>query len=95
MVYVYILESEARAGKTYVWFTHDLKGRFATHNRGESPYTAKFRPWKLIAYVAVRTEDQAIALERYFKTGSGMAFWKKRLRGKAAAVPTGPPKPKA
>jgi predicted GIY-YIG superfamily endonuclease len=95
MVYVYILESESPVGKTYVGFTHDLKARFAAHNRGESPYTAKCRPWKLMAYVAVRTGAQAVALERYFKSGSGTAFWKKRLCWKAASVPEDPPEPKA
>jgi hypothetical protein len=34
---------------------------------------------KLLAYVAVIDEKQAPALERYFKSGSGKAFAKKRF----------------
>jgi predicted GIY-YIG superfamily endonuclease len=48
--------------------------RLEQHNAGDSPHTAKFRPWKLIAYIAVSTESQAVAFEKYLKQGSGHAF---------------------
>jgi predicted GIY-YIG superfamily endonuclease len=48
MKYVYILESLTAVGRHYVGGTIDLKKRFAEHNRGESPHTSKFIPWKLI-----------------------------------------------
>jgi hypothetical protein len=42
--------------------------------------SAKFRPWRLISYIASSDEQKAIAFERYLKTASGRAFAKKRLR---------------
>ena len=38
-----------------------------------------FAPGRLIACIAVRDEQTAIELERYFKRGSGHAFWHKRF----------------
>jgi putative endonuclease len=41
--------------------------------------TKLFRPLALKSYVAVEGEAHARRLERYFKSGSGKAFAKKRL----------------
>ena len=79
MHYVYFLRSLSRSSKTYVGQSEDVSARLAVHNSGSVPSTARFRPWVLIAYVAVRDEETAIELERYFKTGSGHAFWHKRF----------------
>jgi hypothetical protein len=48
-------------------------------NSEESPPKHKHAPWELIAYVAVREQQRAQHLERYFKSGSGHAFWHKRF----------------
>jgi len=77
MWYVYFLE--LANADIYVGSTSDLKARVAAHHRGEVSSTRPFRPLKLRSYVAVETEEQARALERYFKTGSGKAVAKKRL----------------
>src|SRR5262249_53424606 len=53
---------------------------FAAHNAGKSPHTAKFRPWRLVTYIAFSDERKAIDFERYLKSASGRAFAKKRLR---------------
>ncbi len=79
MYYVYFLRSLSRSVKTYVGHTEDVNARLAVHNSGSVPSTARFCPWELIAYIAVCDEQTAIALERYFKTGSGHAFWHKRF----------------
>ena len=34
----------------YIGNTEDLKNRLQTHSHGQSPYTAKFKPWELITY---------------------------------------------
>ncbi len=48
---------------------------FGRHARSEVelgvPATAGFLPAKLKSYVAVETKEKAMALEKYFKTGSG------------------------
>ncbi len=79
MHHVYFLRSLSRPAKTYVGHTENVNVRLAVHNSGSVPSTSRFRPWELIAYIAVRDEQTAIELERYFKTGSGHAFWHKRF----------------
>ena len=80
MKYVYLLESINYPEEFYVGLTDDLRARFAAHNAGQSPHTAKFKPWRLVTYLAFSDESKAVAFERYLKTGSGRAFAKKRLR---------------
>jgi predicted GIY-YIG superfamily endonuclease len=79
MHYVYLLESECVADERYVGITSELKKRFAEHNAGKSPHTAKFRPWSLVTYVAFSNQAKARAFERYIKSGSGHAFARRRL----------------
>ena len=80
MNYVYLLESIDFPDETYIGLTDDLRSRFFAHNAGRSPHTAKFKPWRLVCYVAFADEHKAVAFERYMKTASGRAFAKKRLR---------------
>lgn len=79
MFYVYLLESLLMPGQRYVGFTTDLKQRFYDHNDGKSPHTAKFKPWRLVTYIAFADRANAESFERYLKSGSGHAFAKKRL----------------
>ncbi len=78
MKYVYILESHD-SDHFYVGLTSDLRARLAKHNAGEVSHTSKYKPWHLKTYVAFSDEAQAVAFEKYLKTGSGRAFAKKRL----------------
>ncbi len=64
--YVYILRSMSKPDKTYVGSSADLRQRLRDHNNGLSVHTAKFRPWKLEAYVAVANKEMAEKLEAYF-----------------------------
>ena len=77
MHYVYFLELSN--GNIYVGFSSNLKQRFQAHNHGKVPTTASFLPAKLKSYVAVETKEKAMALEKYFKTGSGKAVALKRF----------------
>jgi len=80
MRYVYLLQSIKFPDQTYVGLTDDLRSRFSEHNRGRSPHTAKYRPWRLVSYVAFSDERKAVEFERYLKSASGRAFTNKRLR---------------
>jgi putative endonuclease len=80
MKYVYLIESIAVPAQTYVGLTDDFRKRIAGHNAGQSPHTAKFKPWRLVSYLAFADEAKAVAFERYLKSASGRAFAKKRLR---------------
>ena len=77
MWYVYFLELSN--GDIYVGSTNDLKRRFKSHELGRVTSTRKFLPTKLKSYIGVETEPNARELERYFKSGSGKAFAKKRF----------------
>jgi putative endonuclease len=79
MFYVYLIESLSAPGQRYVGFTTDLKKRYGDHNTGNSPHTAKFKPWRLVTYIAFSDRGSAEHFERYLKSGSGHAFANKRL----------------
>ena len=79
MHYVYLISSASAPEKRYVGYTDDLKQRLADHNEGKNLSTASHRPWRLRTYLAFSDKDQALAFERYLKSGSGHAFAKKRL----------------
>lgn len=78
MFYVYILRS-TDFDQTYVGYTKDLKTRFASHNAGRSKHTKKYKPWRLVTYVAFDSESRARSYEEYLKTGSGIAFMRRHL----------------
>ncbi|MCK5816953.1 MAG: GIY-YIG nuclease family protein [Candidatus Marinimicrobia bacterium] len=80
MKYVYILQSKKLPSKYYTGITDDVIERLKHHNYGQSPYTTKFKPWKLVAYIAFSDFKKAHKFERYLKSGSGRAFAKKHLR---------------
>ena len=69
----------SRNADFYIGITDDLRARLAKHNAGEVPHTSKYKPWRLKTYVAFSDEAQAIAFEKYLKSGSGRAFAKKHL----------------
>jgi putative endonuclease len=75
--YVYFLELSN--GDIYVGSTNDLRRRFSSHRQGRVASTRKHLPAILRSYVAVADEAAARTLERYFKSGSGKAFAKKRF----------------
>jgi predicted GIY-YIG superfamily endonuclease len=80
MHYVYLLRSESRPKEEYIGCTTDLKKRLLDHNRGDSPHTSKFVPWRIFAYFAFAERQTAIAFERYLKSGSGRAFARRHFR---------------
>jgi putative endonuclease len=71
MYHVYILESESRAGETYVGFTSNLDRRLKEHESASVGYTSRFRPWRLAVTVSFKSENDAQQFETYLKTGSG------------------------
>ena len=79
MYYIYLIKALNFPDIFYVGYTTNLKQRLETHNSGGSIHTAKYRPWKLITYIAFSEREKAISFERYLKTASGRAFARKRL----------------
>ena len=78
MFYTYVLESKGDRS-WYVGQTMNLKERFNRHQHGYVPATARKRPWKLIYYEACLDEQDAIAREKYYKTGFGRKTLRRRL----------------
>jgi len=67
----------------YVGSTNDLRRRVDSHQGGHVTSTKENLPAVLRSYVAVGDEASGRSLERYFKSGSGKAFAKKRFLKKA------------
>jgi predicted GIY-YIG superfamily endonuclease len=78
MFYVYILKSKIKDWR-YVGYTGNLKQRLKQHNEGKTTATQNHRPFELISYVAVQDQQVALELEKYFKSGSGIAWMNKHL----------------
>ena len=78
MFYVYILKSVGVDWR-YVGYSSDLKERFRQHNNGKVKATRNYRPFELACYIAVMDKETALKLERYFKSGSGIAWMNRHL----------------
>ena len=78
MWYVYVLKSESD-GRFYVGSTSDLKRRVSEHQQGKCISTRNRLPVELEAYIAVKDQETARNLEKYLKSGSGVATLRKRL----------------
>jgi predicted GIY-YIG superfamily endonuclease len=77
--YVYLIQSTNFPDQRYTGMTKDLKARLAKHNEGGSPHTSKYKPWKLVAYIAFQDREKAAEFEQYLKSGSGRAFANRHL----------------
>ncbi|MGQ0677213.1 MAG: GIY-YIG nuclease family protein [Rhodospirillales bacterium] len=65
-------------GDIYIGSTNDLRRQIESHAHGHVLSTRAYLPVALKSYVAVGAENTAHDLERYFKSGPGRAFAKKR-----------------
>ncbi len=80
MIYfVYLLQSEEN-GSLYVGCASDLKKRITEHNNGESSYTKKYLPWKLIYFEGYCSKVDACQREKSLKLhAQGLRRLKERL----------------
>jgi putative endonuclease len=77
--YVNILQLKKIPDKFYIGFTEDLESRLKSHNQGNNPHTAKYKPWRVKTAIAFTNRQRALDFEKYLKSPSGRAFAKKRL----------------
>jgi len=77
---VYVLKNADNPPRYYTGVTADLRARLDDHNAGRCPHTAKHRPWVVDAIIKFADEGRARRLERYLKSGSGVAFARRHLR---------------
>lgn len=69
-----MLESLSNPGTFYYGFTEDIAKRLKDHNAEKSPHTAKYKPWRVVAAIAIADKDTALKFEKYIKSHSGRAF---------------------
>ena len=74
MFYVYLIKSISHPEQKYIGMTDDLPQRLDQHNSGLSYHTSKYKPWKLVNYIAFSSKSAAAKFEQYLKSGSGQAF---------------------
>lgn len=78
MFYTYILLCDN--GTYYKGFTKDLEHRYQEHLNGTAAqYTAKHKPIKIAYYETFESKAEAVAREKYFKSGSGREWLKERI----------------
>ena len=63
MYYVYLIKSIIYPEIVYVGYTLDVESRLATHNVGGSVHTAKYKPWKLVMFLAFDEQQKAKEFE--------------------------------
>lgn len=78
MFYTYILLN-SKTNRYYIGYTPDLKNRLIKHKSGKVLSTKSDLHYELEWYCAFKTCEQALSFEQYLKTGSGVAFMKKRF----------------
>lgn len=76
--YTYVLRS-LKDLDLYVGYTPDLRARVSKHDKGLVKATKFRRPLELVYYEACLSKEKAIKREKYFKTGFGRVFLKKRI----------------
>ena len=79
MYYVYVIQSK-KDKQFYTGFTRDLQNRLIEHNAGRVSSTKERSPFDLIYYEACLNEQDALAREKYLKSGMGKRYLKNRLR---------------
>ena len=75
---MYVLGSE-KDGSWYIGYTSDLDKRLKEHNSGRTTTTSRKIPWKIIYYEVAFNQQDAIAREKYLKSGMGRRYLKNRL----------------
>jgi putative endonuclease len=79
MRFVYIIVSIPHPDRYYVGLTENVRQRLGHHNQGIVRSTARFRPWRLRTAICFTNSTRAADFEQYLKTGSGIAFLRKRF----------------
>ena len=79
MHFVYIIVSIPHPDRYYVGLTENVRQRLGHHNQGIVRSTARFRPWRLRTAICFTNKARAADFEQYLKTGSGIAFLRKRF----------------
>ncbi len=72
--FVYLIRSFSHPTRHYVGLTWDVASRLLSHNQGQSPQTARHRPWRLVVCLSFASPDTAAAFAKHLKSMSGRAL---------------------
>jgi putative endonuclease len=79
MKYVtYVLRSTIN-GKLYTGHTQNLRKRLNEHNTGKTKSTKTNIPYEIVFYEVCESREEAIAREKYFKSGVGREYIKNHI----------------
>ncbi len=78
MYYVYVLQS-IKDKLFYTGFTCNLQRRIEEHNNGSEFFTKSRIPFELVYYEWCLSKDDAIAREKYLKSGMGKKYIRNRI----------------
>ena len=77
--YVYVLISQMD-NSWYIGYTINLEERLIQHNSGRTITTSKKMPWRILYFEVSFNKEDAIAREKYLKSGMGRRYLKNRLK---------------
>ncbi|MEM6822298.1 MAG: GIY-YIG nuclease family protein [Verrucomicrobiota bacterium] len=70
MFYTYVLQSR-KNGKSYVGSCADLEERLSRHDSGRVKSTKSGIPWEVVHFERFESRSEAMAREKFYKTGKG------------------------
>ncbi len=76
--YAYVLQSAINQ-KFYYGHTQNLENRLKEHNSGKTKSTKSNVPYTIVFYEVCETRKDARDKEKFFKTGLGRAYIKKKI----------------
>lgn len=79
MYYVYVIQG-IKNKRIYVGYTSDLRKRLREHNLGKVFSTKPYKPFSLVYYEAYQNKDDALAREKFLKSGWGKNYIKRVLK---------------
>lgn len=82
MKYIVYVLSNTVARKSYVGLTDNLDRRLKEHNSGDSYYTKRYAPWKVIYTEELNSQFEARKREKYLKSASGRRLVLKKIFSK-------------
>jgi putative endonuclease len=79
MFYVYLLQTDVDAS-FYVGFTENPEQRLIQHNNGESMYTRRKTPWKMVYIENYNSKSEALKREKFLKKQRNKDFYQRLVK---------------
>ncbi len=79
MFYVYLIQSEVDSS-FYIGYTSNLELRIKQHNNGESIYSRRKKPWKLVYSEEFENKTFALKREQFLKKQKNKDFYYKLIK---------------